>query len=120
MQAATLFKRLAEVEMTEVRLLQYLEAVFPKTTSQKKEGKIPPKSTYIREPLETVPDLQWPGVKGTLWGAYNAVTYFEDYRQPAQEEGPDQRLERAWFGSGADIKLKALQRAQELSNAWLN
>jgi hypothetical protein len=106
--------------MTEVRLLQYLDAVFPKTPSQKKEGKEPPKWTYIRELLETVPDLRWPGVRGTLWGAYNAITYFEDYKQPMQEELPDQRLERTWFGSGAEVKLKALQKAEVLSEAWLN
>ena len=120
MRAATLFKRLAEVEMTEERLLQYLDAVFPKTPSQKKEGKEPPKWTHIRELLKTVPDLQWPGVKGTLWGAYNAITRFEDYKEPVQEEEPDQRLERIWFGSGADVKLKALQKAEILSKPWLN
>ena len=106
--------------MTEERLLQYLDAVFPKTPRQKAEGKEPPKWTYIRELLDTVPDLQWPGVRGTLWGGYNAITYFEDYKQPIQEEVPDQRLERTWFGSGADVKLKALQKAEVLSEAWLN
>ena len=120
MRAATLFKRLAEVEMTEVRLQQYLNALFPKTPSQKKEGEEPPKWTHLRELLATTPDLQLPGVKGTLWAAYNAITRFEDYKRPPQEEEPDQRLERTWFGSGADVKLKALQRAEVLSKAWLN
>ena len=120
LRAATLFKRLAQVEMKEERLLQYLDAVFPKTPSQKKEGKEPPKWTHIRELLETTPDLQLSGVRGTLWGAYNAITYFEDYKQLIQEEVPDQRLERIWFGSGADVKLKALQKAEILSKPWLN
>lgn len=27
-------------------------------------------------------DLQLPGVRDTLWGAYNAITRFEDYKKP--------------------------------------
>ncbi len=120
MRAATLFQRLAGVQVTEARLLEYLEAVFPKTENQKKEGKEAPKWIHVRNLFETVPDLQLPGVKGTLWAAYNAITRFEDYKQPPQEEEANQRLERVWFGSGADLKLKALQKAQVLSETWRN
>jgi hypothetical protein len=35
-----------------------------------------------------------------------------------QEELQDQRLERMWFGGGADIKLRALTKAKELSADW--
>ena len=100
--------------------MEYLQALFPKTEGQKKERKDPPKWIYVRSLFETVPDLQLPGVKGTLWAAYNAITRFEDFRQLPQEELPDQRLERTWFGSSADVKLKALQKAEELCKAWLN
>jgi transposase InsO family protein len=62
--------------------------------------------------------VQLPGVRGTLWAAYNAITRFEDYKQPQQNELPDQRLERTWFGGGADIKLKALEKATQLSVDW--
>jgi hypothetical protein len=66
-----------------------------------------PRSGFLRDIFEGQADLQTPGVRGTLWGAYNAVTRFEDYKQPQQEETQDQRLERTWFGGGAEIKLKA-------------
>jgi hypothetical protein len=72
----------------------------------------------LQEVFETEEDLQRPGVQGTLWGAYNAITRFEDYKQPQQEEQPDQRLERTWFGGGADTKLKALSKAAELASSW--
>ena len=68
--------------------------------------------------FEGRPDLQITGVRGTLWGAYNAVTRFEDYKQPQQDELQDQRLERTWFGGGAEIKLRALTKAKELSTNW--
>ena len=46
--------------------MRYLEAVFSETEGQKKEGKKPPKWIYIQELFDSVPDLQWPGVNGTL------------------------------------------------------
>jgi len=114
------FKRLAKVQMTSDRLDHYLDAVFPRTAKQKKEKAIPQRWTFLQEVFETQPDLQVAGVRGTLWGAYNAITRFEDYKQPRQEEVGDQRLERTWFGSGAEIKLRALTEASLLAKSWLN
>jgi hypothetical protein len=62
---------------------------------------------------KTLPNLQLPLVKGTMWAAYNAITYLEDYRVK-KEEQPTARLDRVWFGDGADIKLHALLKAREL------
>lgn len=118
LKAERQFKLLAKVEMIDGRLEHYLELVFPRSSTQKKNGATPPSWRFLREVFEGQPDLQVPGVRGTLWGAYNAIARFEDYKQPQQEEQPDQRLERAWFGGGADIKLKALVKATELANAW--
>src|SRR5207302_6975800 len=102
----------------EDRLERYFEAVFPRSEAQKKKGEKPQRWGVLREMFEGRPDLQLPGVRGTLWGAYNAVTRFEDYKQPQQEELQDQRLERMWFGGGADTKLKALAKAKDLSANW--
>lgn len=112
------FKRLAAIQMKEDRLKHYLEAVFPRTPKQKKEGKTPQRWDFVREVYEGQPDLQLPGVRGTLWAAYNAITRFEDYKVPAQEEVEDQRLERIWFGAGADTKVKALTEATALAAQW--
>jgi phage/plasmid-like protein (TIGR03299 family) len=118
--AAELFKRFARIQMTNGRLNQYLEAVFPRTEKQKKAGEQPVRWAFLQELFDSQPDLQLDRVRGTLWAAYNTITRFEDYKQPQQEEQPDQRLERVWFGSGANTKLLALQKAQELSATWSN
>lgn len=118
LKAEEQFKRLAKVKMIEDRLDHYFEAVFPRSDAQKKNGDKPLRWGYLREIFETRKDLQLPGVRGTLWGAYNAITRFEDYKQPQQEEQPDQRLDRTWFGGGAETKLKALTKAAELANSW--
>ena len=118
LKAEEQFKRLAKVKMIEDRLDHYFEAVFPRSDAQKKNGDKPLRWGYLREIFETRKDLQLPGVRGTLWGAYNAIMWFEDYKQPQQEEQPDQRLDRTWFGGGAEMKLKALTKAAELANSW--
>jgi phage/plasmid-like protein (TIGR03299 family) len=118
LKAEECFRRLAKIQMGGDRLEGYFEAVFPRSESQKTKGEKPERWGVLREIFEGRPDLQAPGVRGTLWGAYNAVTRFEDYKQPQQEEMQEQRLERTWFGGGADIKLKALGKAKELSEIW--
>lgn len=118
LKAEEQFRQMAKVQMTEDRLRKYLEAVFPRTAVQKKNGERPPRWGYVQTAFETREDLQLPGVRGTLWGAYNAITWFEDYRQPQLEEQPDQRLDRTWFGGGAETKLKALVKATELASSW--
>ena len=118
LKAEECFRRMAKIQMKENRLENYFEAVFPRSEAQKKKGEKPQRWGFLRKIFESHHDLQLPGVRGTLWGAYNAVTRFEDYKQPRQEEQPEQRLERTWFGGGADIKLRALEKAKELAGQW--
>jgi hypothetical protein len=49
-----------------------------------------------------------PGVKGTWWGAYNAVTEYLSYERGRTEEN---RLDSLWFGQSAATNKKALQYA---------
>lgn len=44
------------------------------------------------------------GSAGTAWGLLNAVTEYVDHHATATTT--DHRLDRAWFGSGADMKLR--------------
>lgn len=114
------FRRLARIQMIEDRLDHYLQAVLPRTAEQKKKGTTPPRWDHLKEVFETSSDLQMPGVRGTLWGAYNAITRFEDYKETPHEKLPEARLERTWFGSSANVKLKALEEAKKLAAKWMN
>jgi phage/plasmid-like protein (TIGR03299 family) len=49
---------------------------------------------------------------GTAWGLLNAVTEYVDHERRARSQ--DYRLDSAWFGNGAAIKGKALERALKL------
>jgi len=110
--AAKLFKAMAAKKLEETAFDKYLNLIFPKTPQQKKKGLEPERWTHIRKLFHTHEDLQLPGVRGTLWSAYNAITYFEDHKR-VDRESAAARLDRVWFGGGAETKYKALDKARE-------
>ncbi len=62
--------------------------------------------------FETGPGNAAPGVAGTWWAAYNAMTeYYSHHRGRSSET----RLDRAWFGAGRADNTEALELALELS-----
>lgn len=52
------------------------------------------------------------GTCGTAWGLLNAVTEYVDHRRRARNQ--DYRLDSAWFGQGAQLKQKALDKTLTL------
>ena len=69
----------------------------------------------ISEPSKDV-NMGWDmeSARGTLWGAFNTVTYMSDHK-PVRDHGQDNRLDKAFYGAGAtDIKTKAFNKAKEL------
>lgn len=52
--------------------------------------------------------------RGTLWGAFNAVTYYTDHTIGRDR---DKALYSAWFGTSATIKTRALAKAVRLADA---
>ena len=63
--------------------------------------------------------LDMPGVRGTTWAAYNAVTEWVDHHRPTRARHAavraSRRLESSWFGSGAKLKAKAWSLAVEMA-----
>jgi phage/plasmid-like protein (TIGR03299 family) len=54
-----------------------------------------------------------PGVRGTAWGAVNAVTEYVDFHAQARSAG--NRLDSAWFGRGEALKTAAFAKALALT-----
>jgi phage/plasmid-like protein (TIGR03299 family) len=88
----------------------FLELLFPRSEAQKRANKEPERWGRIKEILNDAL-VTPPNTRDTLWGLYNATVRDEDYRA-SREAGETARLERVWFGSGHDLKLKALDRAR--------
>ena len=104
--AEMLFGRMALMSLTHECTDAILELLFPRTARQKREGLKPERWERVKHILEdaTVTPIK---TKNTLWALYNAIARDEDYRK-SREASSEARLERVWFGSGHDLKIKAL------------
>ena len=60
-----------------------------------------------------------PGVRDTLWGAYNAVTEYVDHYS-RKWKSPGGRLKSVCFGGGYQLKVRAFAVAQEILSGKLN
>lgn len=58
------------------------------------------------------PGAQMASARGTLWGVLQAVTFDVDHELPSRST--DTRLDKAWFGTGDNIKRRALSFAEAL------
>ena len=105
-EAGMLFGNMALETLTAEHTDSVLEILFPRTVRQKKARLEPERWRRIKEILDdnTVTPSS---TKNTLWALYNAITRDEDYRS-SRALSAKARLERVWFGSGHDLKIKAL------------
>lgn len=74
----------------------------------------------VLESWEFGPGADIDGVKGTVWGAYNAVTDWIDHGRGSKRKGEtdaqahNRRLDQSWFGSGSRLRQKAFDAAMEM------
>jgi len=73
------------------------------------------KQNQIDDLLGLYNQPEYPEARGTLWGAYNAVTNYTDHFRSVKNDNTSNRLESIWFGSGADLKVKAYNTAMVLA-----
>lgn len=62
--------------------------------------------------INTQPGADLASSVGTMWGAFNAVTYHSDHLAGRDR---DNALQSAWFGPRSVLKAKALQRASQIA-----
>ena len=110
-EAETLFGKMALESLNVERTDEILELLFPRTERQKRDGLEPERWRRIKHILDDA-NVTPPKTTGTLWALYNAITRDEDYRK-SREASSEARLERVWFGSGHDLKIKALTVCRE-------
>ncbi len=89
---------------------EFLELIFPRTQKQKGARQEPESWARVREVLDDE-EVTPAATRDTLWALYNAIVRAEDFRAARQD--PSGRLERVWFGSGHELKLRALDYARD-------
>jgi phage/plasmid-like protein (TIGR03299 family) len=89
-------------------LKRFLRAILPSKPERRGEGPDPVtrnKRLRVEMLFEAGNTNTLPGMEHTGWALYNAVAEFVDHDWAARK-GTD-TLDRAWFGSGDELKLKA-------------
>jgi phage/plasmid-like protein (TIGR03299 family) len=112
------YRRLAEVDINSADLAKYVCRVFSPTLADSDDEDVMKKAETSRV-LASVTNLfengrgnNMPGVRGTLWAAYNAVTEYMSYERGGDR---DVRLDRLWFQSGVTTNRRALETAMKLA-----
>lgn len=106
------FRALADRGINVTQLEQYVREVFEYDT---RLDKMPQCWDYIATVFERGPGVgAIPGVSGTWWAAYNAVTDWIDHG-PGRGRNDESRLHSSWFGNGSLLRSRALAIAS--SNA---
>lgn len=118
------FQEFANFEMTGNRIDQYVHGVFPtparkrgqseRSFEEAKEKVSATRSDAIRL-FENGRGNAEPGIRGTLWAAYNGVTELIDHH--SRFTTPWQRMNSICFGDGERLKHRALEQASVLFSA---
>ena len=110
--------RLASVAPTQAQLAIYFKALYP----DPKDGIDNARAKQSREQLIALFEggigHDMPGIKGTWWCAYNAVTELLDhrtYRGKSDAERASNRLQSIWWGTAAKVKEQAWEAALDLA-----
>jgi phage/plasmid-like protein (TIGR03299 family) len=123
----SIYNQMANVQMKEDDIRGFLKRCLKKSEHSKKQdmtdnefiegGEKEEKETKalvaITRLIEEGAGTDIPGVKGTLWGTYNAITEYVDHHRNYRSD--DARMENAMFaGSGMILKTKAYQESLKL------
>lgn len=112
------FKNMARVQLNEKRLNEYVKTIFPDPVDELQYATVDNNREMVRELFEQGLGNNLPGVAGTLWAGYNAVTELIDHKITKQNK--DMRTKSIWFGNGYNVKQKAFDVANDKLKLWLN
>jgi len=112
------YRRLAAHDINSADLARYVCRVFAPgkedssdedTTKKAEKGRVLSAVTNL---FENGRGNSLPGVRGTMWAAYNAVTEYLSYERGANA---DTRLDRLWFQGGVSTNKRALETAIQMA-----
>lgn len=108
--------RMADTSLKSEDVKSFLDRCFAKeikAIEEKDSTRSKNIMAQVYELAETGQGTEIPGVRGTVWGAFNAVTEFVDHGR--NYRNGESRLENVWFsGQGQATKQRAMELALEL------
>lgn len=108
------YKALAKAQTNAAQVNEVLNRLFPDNPEAENHTRTEAKRSLVLDLFEGQGrGLDLPGVKGTAWGLYNAITEGVDHWFSANDEA-EQHAERILVGNGANLKGKALKTLEDL------
>lgn len=109
---------LAAFKPTVAQVGSYFKALYPDPADPDKAARAAAYAAETRDILTGLFDTgmghDMPGIKGSAWAAYNAVTEYIDHHKVSRKSvnltsavGQSKRVESMWFGDGASVKRTA-------------
>lgn len=108
-ELSSIFNRMALTEVNDKKINKFLDSLYPKNedTDFITEGdKI---KEAIKEAFFSGVGQEMKTTKDTVFGLYNAVTYFTDHQKVYKSA--DAKLKSVWFGGSANLRQKAFNNA---------
>lgn len=111
-------RRLLAVKMSDKKLAAYFNGLLPKAENERQAKT---RETVIVKFHENFVNSRnaLPGIKGTAWAAYNAVSEFADHQRrflgKSEYQKADNQLRSIWFGQAHQMKQEAYESALALA-----
>jgi phage/plasmid-like protein (TIGR03299 family) len=112
------FQAMARLQFDGDGIREYVSLVFPMPDDERREAATQRAVRSQRESIRLAEEGRGndtPGVRGTLWAAYNGVTEYVDHHVGASRKSSDEakeaRMRSIWFGDGAAVKGRAYRVA---------
>lgn len=99
---------LAKKQMTSFQIDSFLHQLFEVDDKKEASTRSLNMVSEVKRLVETGKGTNIPGVRGTAWGAWNAVTEWVDWERSTKGSS-EGRLASSWLGSGADIRQEAFE-----------
>jgi len=123
-QLLPIFNAMARRPVTQAEATAYITRLIPTPSGRGPSTRTENIRRALNVLFHTGAGNSEPGIKGTLWALYNAVTEFVTHKRTTRptlttDSGPEMdevsaRLTSAWFGSGARLSVKAFQEARAM------
>jgi len=118
--ATTVMRNMTKVSLGTLRVSEFFNHVMPVPKAEDEPGRkaIVQRHNRLAELFEVGDGNHLPGVRGTLWAAYNAVTQWADRESYTKRH--KEPLKTIWFGNAARVKEYAFEVAEDWTKASLN
>jgi phage/plasmid-like protein (TIGR03299 family) len=111
-------RALVEAKLTDRKLAKYFDGMLPAAETERQVKTRDAVLVKFQENLHNERNAM-PGIRGTVWAAYNAVSEFADHQRKfigkTAADKADNQLQSIWFGDAHKMKQKAYADAIELA-----